>query len=122
MWIIYIITDEHGRLKIGITVDVWQRLRRLQIGSADLLTLACFFVIGPWKVARALEKAVHERLGKHKVRGEWFRVSIRTAIRVIQQVAAEMGVTVVKVPVVGPRPAKPAKPVIPAKPRRRRAA
>jgi predicted GIY-YIG superfamily endonuclease len=32
MWIIYIITDEHGRLKIGITVDVWQRLRRLQIG------------------------------------------------------------------------------------------
>ena len=119
MWAIYIITDEHGRLKIGIAVDVW---RRLQIGSADLLTLACFFVIGPWKVARALETAVHERLGKHKVRGEWFRVSVRTAARVIRQVAAEMGVAVAKVPVVSPRLAKPAKTVIPAKPRRRRAA
>jgi predicted GIY-YIG superfamily endonuclease len=46
MWAIYIITNEHGRLKIGIAVDVWRRLRRLQIGSADLLTLACFFVMG----------------------------------------------------------------------------
>jgi hypothetical protein len=122
MWNIYIITDEHGRLKIGIAVDLWRRLRRLQTGSADLLKLVCFFAIGPWKIARALETAVHERLRSHRVRGEWFKVSVRTAVRVIRQVATEMGVVVTKVPVVGPRPAKPAKTVIPAKSRRRRAA
>jgi len=51
---IYILTDEYGRLKIGIAVDLWRRLRRLQTGSADLLRLVCFFAIGPWKIARAL--------------------------------------------------------------------
>jgi hypothetical protein len=127
MWKIYTIKDEHGRVKIGITVDVWRRLRRLQIGNADLLVLVRYFVGGPWATARALERAVHALLTAHRARNEWFEVDEEVAAGAIRKTAAETGiavqeVSVAEVPVAACRPVKRAKAAQGAKPKRPRAA
>lgn len=59
-----------GLIKIGMTVDMSDRLKTLQVGCPDELKL-----LGVIYDRRALriEQALHARFNEHHVRGEWFR-------------------------------------------------
>lgn len=57
-----------GPIKIGITHDVAARLRTLQVGSPYELTL-----LATVDGTVADEAALHLRLARDRMRGEWFR-------------------------------------------------
>lgn len=60
---------ESGPVKIGFTTDksVESRLAQLQTGSHEKL-----FVLGAVDAGPAVERAIHNVLSTHLVRGEWF--------------------------------------------------
>jgi hypothetical protein len=65
---VYFVQAGHdGPIKIGWTIDIAQRLTDLQIASPFILRLLA--VIDGDK---DLERALHERLASHRLRGEWF--------------------------------------------------
>lgn len=57
-----------GRIKIGHTVDIEQRIRTLSVASADPLTL-----LATVRAPRRTEAALHSYLSEHRIAGEWFR-------------------------------------------------
>jgi hypothetical protein len=57
-----------GPVKIGSAEDVGKRVRTLQTGSPERLRLLATVPGGS-----SLEGLIHERLGAHRIRGEWFR-------------------------------------------------
>lgn len=59
-------------IKIGIADDVQRRIGDLQVGNPMKLTLLRKFKA--WDAAR-MERELHEKLGSHHERGEWFRLS-----------------------------------------------
>jgi hypothetical protein len=66
---VYAIGPDAGPVKIGRARDVSKRLIMLQVGHhAPLRVLHTARVCD----ASALERAVHDRLATHRVRGEWF--------------------------------------------------
>lgn len=58
-------------IKIGIAEDVSKRLATLQTGSPHKLTLLRKFKSSN---AERVEQELHEKLGKHHHRNEWFRL------------------------------------------------
>ncbi len=71
---IYIISDEHHNFKIGVTKNHPDlRLKQLQTGHPEKLTLVNFFKVPLDKVFE-LEKEAHRILQyKYPKRGEWFK-------------------------------------------------
>ncbi len=86
---VYVIarTDRRGRpvgpTKIGITKDPRQRLRTLQTANPRPLVLCKTF-----RVLRAaeLEREVHRRLSRFRMKGEWFALSPEQAVTAIHRV------------------------------------
>lgn len=74
---IYIISDNLGNYKVGITNnDPNERLLQLQTGNAAKLTLEKTFKV-PQSMCYKLEKQAHEQLSyKFVKRGEWFKSKI----------------------------------------------
>ena len=64
---VYFIADNNGRIKIGKAIDPHVRMRDLQIGNPDKLTLL-FYVNGGYR----LENRVHALLYDFRIQGEWF--------------------------------------------------
>jgi hypothetical protein len=56
-----------GPIKVGIAVDVEERLRKLQMGNWVRLR-----IIATCPGGRAQEKRLHKEWRKHRVHGEWF--------------------------------------------------
>jgi hypothetical protein len=56
-----------GRIKIGYTKDVADRIKGLSTGSAHDLRLLCSF-----EGSVDFERAIHRRLKTRRLRGEWF--------------------------------------------------
>lgn len=67
---VYFVTDEQDRIKIGHARNVKARLRGLQAGNAERLTL-----IGTRHGGRAEEQQFHREFARDHIRGEWFRFS-----------------------------------------------
>lgn len=65
--VIYAIRDESGFLKIGFSLNFETRLRTLQSGNAQALTLVDQ-ISGPPK----LERLLHGHFAKRRLRLEWF--------------------------------------------------
>jgi hypothetical protein len=66
---LYIISDESQRLKIGVTNNLEGRLRTLQTGNPEQLTIIFEEEIeNPTKIERYL----HRRFHKNRLKGEWF--------------------------------------------------
>ena len=84
---IFVISDDTGLCKIGVSANVTRRMRALKNG-ADL-TLEYVRECGPKH--RKLEGEVHRRLEKHRSHGEWFSVTPQVAIEAIERVANETG-------------------------------
>jgi hypothetical protein len=63
--------------KIGISRDPFKRREALQCANSKRIILHTFF--GPWseKDARGIEKEIHEKLAKKRIRGEWYSIDYR---------------------------------------------
>lgn len=62
---VYVIKgQDSGRLKIGFSKNIYQRIRHLQIASPERLELVC--------VLDSSEKYVHHLAREHRLHGEWF--------------------------------------------------
>lgn len=56
-----------GRIKIGFTRNVDGRLKTLSTGAPDVLNL-----LASVDGSRNFEQAIHAKLAKHRIKGEWF--------------------------------------------------
>jgi len=75
---VYFIQSSGGPIKIGSASDVAARLKSLQTGSADELTLLAMTEGGEFR-----ERELHARFAADRLRGEWFAPSPEL-IRVIR--------------------------------------
>ena len=66
--LVYFIQRGSGPIKIGISSNVEGRLRTLQIGSAESLTL-----LRTEPGGRARERRLHAMFGGDRMEGEWFK-------------------------------------------------
>ncbi len=76
---IYVIGPEKGPQKIGITNNLKNRLRAIQTGNPDVLSVQHFEEIDASRV-RLLEKKIHEELSYKRLKGEWFNLTVEEAI------------------------------------------
>ncbi len=88
--IVYFVRCTSGLIKIGSSTDVVHRLRVMQTGSAETLTL-----IATKRGNADLEKLLHRHFKKERVRGEWFTPSERllSYIRKNTQVVTDESLT-----------------------------
>lgn len=69
--LLYLMQNENGLLKIGISKDPVQRARTLTTGSGVKV-----FVLCAWKLdknARMVENSLHKAFGISRLEGEWFK-------------------------------------------------
>lgn len=71
---IYCITDEQERYKLGFAENVDERLKELQTGNAERLTIVYRM---PVKNMRRAETSIHEIFAADRIRqdGEWFKIN-----------------------------------------------
>jgi len=79
-WVYAIACGDRPLIKIGRTDrdDVGDRLRQLQTGQPDRLTIIYRW---PTHDSRHLEQAMHALLDEHHHRGEWFRITPDQALK-----------------------------------------
>ncbi|MEK9811264.1 MAG: GIY-YIG nuclease family protein [Candidatus Nanopelagicales bacterium] len=77
---VYVIQDGHGMIKVGRTVNVDNRLRRIMTGnsSGELTVLFSAEVANMVDV----ESMIHVRLDEFRVHGEWFNVDPDKAVSI----------------------------------------
>lgn len=74
MAFIYLMSSGRDLIKVGIAKDVGRRRRALQTGQPfDMQVLHRIEVADD--AALGIEKAIHKRLKRFHIRGEWFRVA-----------------------------------------------
>lgn len=77
---IYVIAaDINGPSKIGISVHPVKRVKQLQTGHAEILSLHHCEPI-PAAFARPMEQIVHRENRHLKLKGEWFNLTVPQAI------------------------------------------
>ena len=86
---VYVVTGDHGRVKIGITKNPEARLASLQTGSHVRLSMP--FTTWAGDRALAVEQAAHSLLWQRWVSGEWFNATREEAIAAIYAAAAKTG-------------------------------
>jgi hypothetical protein len=70
MSVYFITCRQTGMVKIGCAYDPFDRLKTLQSGSPTKLKIEALL-----KGSYKRERELHKLLAKHRVRGEWFRIS-----------------------------------------------
>lgn len=70
MSVYFITCRQTGRVKIGCAYNPFKRLKTLQSGSPTKLKIEALL-----KGSNKREKQLHKLLGKHRIHGEWFRIS-----------------------------------------------
>ncbi len=74
----------HDFIKIGIAGAVADRLVGLQVGCPyDLTVVACWRSPNPIQE----EEALHEHLGRYRIRGEWFKLPKPLMDRITRKIA-----------------------------------
>ncbi len=76
-------SDTSGPVKIGISSDPDRRVRQLQTGHADPLTVLHREPVGDAARAKAFETLIHRNVSHLRKRGEWFDMTAEQAIRQI---------------------------------------
>jgi len=67
---VYFVLADNGMVKIGFTLDVERRFKRMQMDCPLKL-----YLIGVIKGDRYLESDLHMKFKKYRKRGEWFTVN-----------------------------------------------
>jgi len=77
---VYLIRANDGRYKIGIAKEPKQRIRQLQTGNSDELTL-----IETYESENAfkIESILHNRFSHARQNGEWFDLSITEEVNFV---------------------------------------
>ena len=88
MGFVYVITNGAGLNKIGSSGDPPSRLRQLQTGSSDRLSIV-FQIATPHAVE--IEREAHSILRSHRLVGEWFAVDKEMAIAAVFGAASRLG-------------------------------
>jgi len=70
--VVYFIRAESGQIKIGVSVDVVERLQDLQSASPSRLEL-----LGTVSGGLREEGRLHRKFAAHRLHGEWFSEDIR---------------------------------------------
>jgi hypothetical protein len=78
---VYLIRGNDGRYKIGIAKNPKQRIRQLQTGNSDELTLIETYQS---ENASKIETALHNRFSHVRQSGEWFDLSITEEVNFIK--------------------------------------
>lgn len=82
---VYAISAANTKLiKIGYSENIRNRVSGLQADCPDELTLDYILWCSDKNVAKKVEEACHKSLAERKFRGEWFAVSLKDAIGVIE--------------------------------------
>ncbi len=71
---------KHSPLKIGITGNIPKRIKQMQIGSPKKLRLQFAIIFENKKIARNVERILHEMLVGKNIHGEWFSCGVKTKI------------------------------------------
>lgn len=70
MGIVYLLKDDNGMYKIGITTrNSTKRLKELQTGNAEEIRVVSEFQS---EFFRKIEGSLHRRYGLKRMKGEWF--------------------------------------------------
>lgn len=77
MTYIYIIGTE-VKQKIGFSKNIQKRLKQLQTGSPEKLTLHHYIEV-PDEFVKKLEKIIHHELSYKRLHGEWFSMEAKFA-------------------------------------------
>ena len=84
---IYIIsTYTKGPVKIGFSHHPPSRLKEIQTGNPDKLSLCGSLSFNQKIVVELIEKIIHSHLKDNNVhlRGEWFNITVKTALSILQ--------------------------------------
>lgn len=100
---VYVISGEHGAVKVGIANDVESRLRHLQIACPVELSVRYVGAVGERTAAYKVETRAHHILGSYHSHGEWFKASVKMAMDAVIVACVELDVALVHV--VDPRSA-----------------
>lgn len=68
---IYIISDQHGHIKIGKTTNLGRRLKEIQNGNPFQIKLLYFFDVQKDELD-SYEQMFHKEFEKDRLNGEWF--------------------------------------------------
>lgn len=83
---VYVITDDDGFVKVGLSSDPERRLFALQTSHPRTLRLAYKSPEYGRAAAHFVERSAHVALGDFRCRGEWFRCSVETALAVLGEI------------------------------------
>lgn len=76
---IYVIGTDKKPYKIGFSNNPKRRLKDLQTGHPNQLTIHYIEAI-PKDQVKSIEKSIHEVLRPHREKGEWFNLELHEAI------------------------------------------
>lgn len=94
---VYVISGEHGAVKIGISSNPTARRAELQTGSPHGLFLESAMWAG--ENAFEIEQEAHAILASYRMPGEWFHVSREAALAAVCGAAARLGLPLGDAPV-----------------------
>ena len=70
---IYLLQNDNGFYKIGVSKNPAKRVKQLQTGSADKISLITFYESNN---AFAIERALKNRYSIYRINGEWFNLPL----------------------------------------------
>ncbi|MGF1689530.1 GIY-YIG nuclease family protein [Photobacterium japonica] len=89
---VYVMLNELGLVKIGISKDPEQRAH--QLANTSGFTVDLKWQSEPLGVAHSIEQSVHKHLSASRMRGEWFEgVSVEQAVATVKAIAGCEGVS-----------------------------
>lgn len=84
-YIYFILNYDSQAVKIGIAKNVKRRLASLQTSSPSKLELLGIIKTKSVNNARKIEKLLHEKFAKNRIRGEWFKTNVELLDYIKQQ-------------------------------------
>lgn len=81
---------DESALKIGVATNPDYRLAGMQCGNPRPLHIVSRIPVRDRSIALSVERRVHLRLTRYRIRGEWFRLDQASAIKVIAEVVKEI--------------------------------
>lgn len=84
-YIYFILNYDSQAVKIGIAKNVKRRLASLQTSSPSKLELLGIIKTKSVNNARKIEKLLHEKFAKNRIRGEWFKANVELLDYIKQQ-------------------------------------
>jgi hypothetical protein len=82
---VYVIAAAADAVKVGVARDTWNRLRALQTGHYQKLSIAHQIGFSEEDEAYAIERRAHKLLSPKRAEGEWFKVSPEEAKAAVEQ-------------------------------------